>query len=484
MTLNRDNLRSFSADEPDESEAASVPASRPAGSAERDAFWLDHDPSTLALLGLGLTAPDLLKLPVTHPSADTKKPAAMAGARRGALRLDTQSAQTIEAWASKVAAGDPLRIGPLYMPSTPACKLPVELLETTGDSRSNDDQFPFGLIVHREFEPSFPAAFTQTGMVPLVVTTPLMAQLEYARTGEWCMAFPLAPQRTRIVVTKKCKIAGRSDAQVSSKLGGLAIGVGDVTSTHACRLVRAAERGGLSVKLVAGAPSSSQRQSGVLYVVQMDFTEMVKELVKKKIDGFASVEPLPTIARFNLPLDYAEATLSDESPSTEVAHCCCVALPAPIVVDPRFAVLYATIAEKVFRASFEDLTAHTARIRSRLRDVVSAASPSPLLDVREAASEATLKSVLDHRSTILRISGSSYFGAKQMREALVQSLSSVGDLLRQAGRVPGSDEDITTVLYNEAALAEVERKVLRDAGIITTSSKPGTGGAMLRKSGS
>lgn len=243
--------------------------------------------------------------------------------------------------ALPVDGEEEVRFGPIYLPASPGCKIPVEML-----ANKSFGNVHFGGVLYRDFT-DLPAPSIKGNTVPLVVTTPLRALMEYETTGDWSVALPLAPQRTRVVTWRNSPIYGLHDYELAAHLGGRCIAVADVASAYAARLASAARRYGFDVKVTSSIPR--KRSPKTLHLVTPGLDRILDLFLKKRLDGFATVEPYPTLARFRLGDAYAELSLDRTCTSVSTGFCCVVAVPTAIVEERRYRHAYQTLTREVVR---------------------------------------------------------------------------------------------------------------------------------------
>ncbi|HEX6369808.1 MAG TPA: hypothetical protein VF006_12890 [Longimicrobium sp.] len=234
----------------------------------------------------------------------------------------------------------PVTFEPIFVPAAPGCKLPVEMLE--GQTIEN---VTFGEIRKVPEFKRLPSPKIEDGRVPLVVTTPFRVLLSYETTGEWSIALPLAPQKTRIVTRRGSRLFGWDDHELAARLGGCAIAIADGQSAFAARLASAARRYGFDVKICRRAPD--KRRDDALYLITTGFQRMLDVFKKGDVDGFATVEPYPTLARHVLGQEYAEVRLDAACTSVSTDFCCVAAVPTPVVEEPRYRAAYEALVRGV-----------------------------------------------------------------------------------------------------------------------------------------
>jgi hypothetical protein len=209
---------------------------------------------------------------------------------------------------------------------------------------------------HRPFGArALPSANLRDGVCPLVVTTAFRAAYEHRCGGAWRTVIPLAlaPRVTRIVTTKKSKLADLKHYALMKQLGGRCIAVGDPTSTYAARLIAAARHYGIRTHPVEERPKRPDRQT--LYLVTKDFRAMAMALERNEIDGFATVEPFPTLAEDSLKAHYgknyyAEAILGPHCTSTSTGFCCVVMAPRVLIEAPQYADTRGALVRTLFKS--------------------------------------------------------------------------------------------------------------------------------------
>jgi hypothetical protein len=226
-----------------------------------------------------------------------------------------------------------------YLQEEPFCPVPVRLAIEHQGWRSIRFETEEPLDLGR-----LPDPVIKDGRFPVIVTTPWRAALEYAKGGAWHVPLPLAPQRTRIVTRRNSRLCdasggGLCNEALIDKLPGSVIAVADNTSSYASRIILAARQGGgreefVTVKQarrLTGANSESREKSRTVYLVKTPYFAMVEHLVNGVIDGFATVEPFPTLAQFRLgEMGWAEATLDDRCTAASGGFCCVIMTPADL----------------------------------------------------------------------------------------------------------------------------------------------------------
>lgn len=214
----------------------------------------------------------------------------------------------------------------------PGCVEPLELA-----ARTAWDGIQIRTPQHRPFSAALPEPKVDGGVWPLIVTTAFRAAYEYQRGNDWSVVIPLAlaPRNARIVILRDSPLAGLSDFGLAASLGGRRIAIADPTSTYAARLASAAAHFGITT-IISDSPEIPDEDT--LQLVPMAFTAMPEALRTRKIDGFATVEPLPTMAELVYigREAYAEVTLSADTTSTSTAFCCVVIAPGSFVEGPHF----------------------------------------------------------------------------------------------------------------------------------------------------
>jgi ABC-type nitrate/sulfonate/bicarbonate transport system substrate-binding protein len=259
-------------------------------------------------------------------------------------------------------------------------------------------------VSHRELTEPLPPPDIVDDTIPLAVTTPLRAMIELETTGNWAMAFPLAPQRTRIVTRQSSQLAGVRGQATARALRGQAIAVADATSAYAARLASAAHRLNLGVEIGASAPPAKDRDANVLYLVTTGLADMVQAFLSEAVDGFATVEPFPTFAEFRLPDAYCEVILNREHTVDSTEFCCCVALPAEIVEDTGLRPIYRAVAGAIVQSSFALLdpkAAQAARLHQILTESVDALNPLTSQRVRESMATVAAARIRAHITELL-----------------------------------------------------------------------------------
>jgi len=228
----------------------------------------------------------------------------------------------------------------------PGCVAPLE--------RAARDTWE-GIVIrepkHRPFAAKrLPPATIKKNLFPLVVTTAFRAAFEQRCGDQWSVAIPLAiaPRTTRIVTTKDSPIARLTGYELAKNLGGRCIAVADATSTFAARLVAAARH--YRVKTVCVTERPRKLDSGTLYLVPMEFEAMSNALDRRRIHGFATVEPYPSAAKVLLTSRYSEAILGPQCTSQLTGFCCVVIAPRKFVTDPMYREAYDKLARTLFRS--------------------------------------------------------------------------------------------------------------------------------------
>jgi len=221
----------------------------------------------------------------------------------------------------------------------PVCVEPIEIAA----SKEWAD-IDFAEPQHRAFAKDFPSGRIVDGICPLLVTTPLRAILRYQLHQDWRVVVPLAlaPQQTRIVVNKRRSRLNSSN--FSKSLGGRKIAVADSTSTHAMRLTAHAERQQYKVD-ITDHPGKDRK---TLYLIPMQFAKMINALERGEVDGVATVEPLPTLAKTRLGSDYDEVTIEEDSIQLG-RFCCVVVAPSEFVESMKYRKHFRALVEAIFR---------------------------------------------------------------------------------------------------------------------------------------
>lgn len=221
----------------------------------------------------------------------------------------------------------------------PVCVEPIEIAA----SKQWAD-IEFAEPEHRAFAKAFPIGRIVDGMCPLLVTTPLRAILRYQLYQDWRVVLPLAlaPQQTRIVVNKRH--SRLNSANFSKSLGSKKFAVADGTSTHAMRLTAYAERQNYKVD-ITDRPAKDRK---TLYLVPMPFAKMITALERGEVDGVATVEPLPTLAKARLRSDYDEVTIEEDT--IQLGRFCCVVIaPSEFVESTRYQKQFRALVDAIFR---------------------------------------------------------------------------------------------------------------------------------------
>lgn len=239
-------------------------------------------------------------------------------------------------------------------------------------------------------EPTFPFARIQGNVCPLVVTTAFRASYEHRRADAWRVVAPLvvAPPVTRIVTTPTTGLASLHDHKLARELRKKCIAVADATSTFAARLVSAAALYNFKTEHVAARPENPDERT--LYLTTLDFDDMTSALKKGEIDGFATVEPFPTIAKqLSLRDRYREATLGPSCTSTLTEFCCVLLGPRALVEDSRYERHYKALVRTLYRSFW--------RVLSDLRLDVPATAESLQhgVDLERFAAAAMLRHIIE-----------------------------------------------------------------------------------------
>lgn len=282
-----------------------------------------------------------------------------------------------------------LTFEPILLPKGPFCPAPVHFAKARPARH-----IAFGAIKDWSLSQGIPkTASIKGGKCPIAVTTALLAQMAVA-TGHWRIALPLAPQRTRIVTYRGSPLLGGRRGAVNTaqslRLAGSVVAVTDRTSSYASRLVLMARQSGLVEEFIDAPPEFPKFKRDVnklrLFVSKPE--EMVKLLKAKQIDGFAAVEPFPTVARRRLGIDdYAEIRIDDQCTSASTGFCCVVIVPA-LLTTSQYEKEYDELLEVLIRSLLGLLHREAVNSTEALfTQILSGISGS--IDLQNTAREAT-----------------------------------------------------------------------------------------------
>lgn len=275
----------------------------------------------------------------------------------------------------------------------PGCVAPLERA-----AREQWSDIAFREPKNRGFAIALPPARVRDGVCPLFVTTAFRAAYEHRCGGAWRTVIPLAlaPRVTRIVTTKKSKLANLDHYELMKKLDGRCIAVGDPTSTFAARLIAAARHYGIKTEAAEKRPKRPKRKT--LYLLTRDFSAMAAALERDEIDGFATVEPFPTLAEDHLNGHYgagyyAEAVLGPHCTSTSTGFCCVVMAPRELLEEPQYADAYRSLVRTLFRSLWRVLK--DARLEIGVQEIGKDGQLAGAQGVSQRAAAAMLRHFID-----------------------------------------------------------------------------------------
>jgi len=318
-------------------------------------------------------------------------------------RAEARRERPAAALTAASAAVVPLRVAVAQTPLTfephhdrvppPGCVAPLEWAAT----KEVWPNIQFLPPRHRRFALSLPSPRIRGGICPLIVTTAFRAAMEHRCNGAWRTVIPLAlaPRETRIVTTATSTLAKLADYDLMNALRGRLIAVGDATSTYAARLVAAARHYNIKIKGVTERPR--RIDPNTLYLIAEAFSEMATALEHGEIDGFATVEPFPTLTkdRFDKeygPDFYAEATLGPDSISTSTSFCCVVMAPRALVEQRQYEDAYRTLVQTLFRSLWRVIK--NARFEVGAQEVVGSVDANRAGSAGDRAAAAMLRHFL------------------------------------------------------------------------------------------
>lgn len=174
--------------------------------------------------------------------------------------------------------------------------------------------------------------------VRVFVSTPYHLYSLYVSGRDWSPLVPLrlAPQDTQIVTRLGSRLYDEAvdDETLPDHLGGKRIAVFDATSTHAARLKSAAHGSDAGLRVVVNETPPKRPRPDTLYLVPMSYGRMLGALIDKKIDGFSTVEPVPSIARQHWDTSCKKLRLRGASNDVLMNVCCVAAGPTALLKDP------------------------------------------------------------------------------------------------------------------------------------------------------